>query len=400
MKNNIYTRQLYQSSDKKNILSFGPINAVLYNTTTQTLLHIPQKMAQYILDKSIDRLPKRVLEMLIPDSLNFIALNPDRKTGKLIQRICLDMTDKCNFKCKNCFHKDVHEGSTVGDSVTRWIDSIPNKENIELCLLGGEPFLVPRSRLKELICKWEKHFNKLTIYTNGSLVDADWIEFLKGRNVRLRLTFYSLTHDTHDFYTGIPGAYESTKNLVKALKAQAIELKLNLIFNKSDANKFQNEDNWIKESCANTFLDIRRPSSPKHLSRSDCQLIKDKLEFNPSNYRPLTALSYENILQNISYHPCYCGKLFIAINGDVYRCIWDQCNIITNIKDVNLKKSLAKQFKWDIPIHERYSTCSICEFSFLCFDCPVANDIPINNNTVDKPYFCRYLPQEGKYDDR
>jgi len=311
MKKHTPSRQLYQSSDKKNILSLGPINAVLYSTTNQTLLHFPQKVALSILNNDIEKLPQRIIEMLTPDSLDFIALNPDRNSDQTIQRICLDMTDNCNFKCKNCFHKDVHEGNTVDDSVIRWINSIPNKKNIELCLLGGEPFLVSRSRLKELICKWEKSFNKLTIYTNGSLIDADWIEFLKGRNVRLRLTFYSLDPDTHDTYTGVLGAYKSTKRLVTNLKAQTIELKLNLIFDKNDARKFKDENNWIKESCVKTFLDIRRPSSPNHLSTADYELIKDKLEFNAANYRPLTALSYDNIVQNICHHPCYCGKLFL-----------------------------------------------------------------------------------------
>ena len=105
------------------------------------------------------------------------------------------MTTDCNFKCKYCYenykeHYQLNEEKLI-DTI-RFIMNYGKKDKILLEFLGGEPLLK-----KDLIYKAVGYINrnysdiivKYYITTNGSLLDDEFIKFMKENLFTIRLSF-------------------------------------------------------------------------------------------------------------------------------------------------------------------------------------------------------------------
>lgn len=115
----------------------------------------------------------------------------------------LYMTTDCNFKCKYCYedyrnHYQLNEKTLV--ETLEFIMNYGEKGKVLLDFLGGEPLLK-----KDLIYEAVKHIKtyyadrevKYYITTNCSLMDDEFIEFMKENNFTIRLSFdgNKVTHD-------------------------------------------------------------------------------------------------------------------------------------------------------------------------------------------------------------
>ena len=115
----------------------------------------------------------------------------------------LYMTTTCNFKCKYCYedYRDqnhMNEGNLV--ETLEFIMNYGNKEKILLEFLGGEP-LIKKDLIKEAVKyikrEYPERIVKYYITTNGSLLDDDFIAFMKENAFTVRLSFDGNKH-THD----------------------------------------------------------------------------------------------------------------------------------------------------------------------------------------------------------
>lgn len=387
---------LYETLDKKTILSIGAVNAVIYHFENSKLFHIDKKSAEKILQHKCN-LPEGI-SAVIGNEYSFQKLQLSGEETFELFKVCVDMTDLCNYHCTNCFHKSLSTHQFLNDRVIEAINQIPNAHSIDLCLLGGEPLLYDTKKLMILLNFWTEKFKSVTIFTNGSRIDEQWIdEFKKYSNIKIRITFYSTKSFQHDEYTGVKGAYDKTLLLVKKLIDDNIFVKLNVVLTTEEADFYKNNPNEIKELGCPVFIDIRRPAISCNYSDEDIQLIEERKNQSSEKYKPLMKSNYNDVKRHLIYHSCYFGKIFIGLSGDIYRCIWNQNEKSLNICDIDWESGdLGSDLNWKEPIHNKYSQCNLCEFAVLCFDCTALNSASEQTN-LGKPFLCKYNPLKGTY---
>lgn len=326
-----------------------------------------------------------------------VNINRSHRAG--IDRIIVDLTTRCNYACKDCFYPTIDNASDISDDVVKWINGLDNKRSIQLYLLGGEPLLLGKGRLFELLAIWTKQFAKTVIFTNGSMIDEDIISAFSTFGINVRLTFYAMDAAKHDAYTGIDGSFDLVYGVAHKLEKAGIPLKLNLIFDGEDLAAIKTRGTIFDTFKSPRFIDARRPSNKLCRSGDEKELLNNRLMNNPSNYKPVTPFSYEEIMLNLNRHPCSGGKLFITTVGDVFNCIWKTGKPLASVSEISSPNKISEYLERQIPMRLKYSTCKQCEFCFLCFDCSALNDYS-NARTQCKPYFCNYDPLAERYESR
>ncbi len=141
----------------------------------------------------------------------------------IVKSICLHVAHDCNLRCKYCFAEtgDFGGGRTlmsreVGEQAIEFvIAGSKNRRNLEIDFFGGEPLvnkdvtwdLIRYARRREQ--ETGKHF-KLTLTTNGMLLDDEAIAFLNEQRVLLVLSLDGRkeVHDKMRPDAGAKGSYE------------------------------------------------------------------------------------------------------------------------------------------------------------------------------------------------
>lgn len=107
-----------------------------------------------------------------------IAILEDKKI-LLPKEISIEITNKCNLNCKHCCidaNSRTDEMST--DEIYRSIRKIAKWNPDNVSISGGEPLV--RRDIKEILIYLRKVYNgKITLSTNGLLIDKENIETLK-----------------------------------------------------------------------------------------------------------------------------------------------------------------------------------------------------------------------------
>lgn len=161
------------------------------------------------------------------------------------------LTYDCNFECPYCYQGRGKKGEEIHgfrymsndllNSTTEFIKKTVrdrDAKKIELVLYGGEPFL-PRARemgkvLTEEISNWAKDNNKafaLHVLSNGSLIDAEIINWLSGFETRLQIPVDGNPemHNRYRFYkdTG-QGSFDDIVNVLRLTRGTGIETHLRI----------------------------------------------------------------------------------------------------------------------------------------------------------------------------
>jgi MoaA/NifB/PqqE/SkfB family radical SAM enzyme len=104
-----------------------------------------------------------------------------------INHVWLFLTERCNLSCDYCFFRDHGGKTTISIAQVRALfDALPSGRIYDVVLSGGEP-LLEWDRVREVIALVRRQLpgSRITVQTNGLLLDKSRIAFLKARNVRL-----------------------------------------------------------------------------------------------------------------------------------------------------------------------------------------------------------------------
>lgn len=129
------------------------------------------------------------------------------------------VTGRCNYRCKHCYMSAPtgKYGELSFEECTVILNQLKNCGIMSLALTGGEP-LVRKDFLElvKLICNM--NIGIADIYTNGSLVNEDFLIFLKRLNTypRFLISFDGKNH--HNWLRGISDAEQKAVNAFKLLK--------------------------------------------------------------------------------------------------------------------------------------------------------------------------------------
>ncbi len=144
-----------------------------------------------------------------------------------------ELSPVCNFSCKMCYVRKTpaqlcREGKSV-IPMERWLalaEECRSAGTLFLLLTGGEPFLYPGFR--ELYTRLHRMGFVLYINTNGTLIDAETVEWLKQNAPgRVNITLYGSNPETYRRICGDPAGYEKALGAIRMLKQARIPVVIN-----------------------------------------------------------------------------------------------------------------------------------------------------------------------------
>lgn len=157
----------------------------------------------------------------------------------------LDLTSRCNLKCLHCFLR--YEGVNPRDKTTREVihvlDILRDFGVLFLVLTGGDPFVRPDFKPLYLAAKRNGFF--LTLFSNGTLLDEDLMDFLADQPPRrIELTAYGHTEATYEAVTGIPGSFGKFRKTVEGLLRRGLLLRLKSMALRTNAHELEAIRDW------------------------------------------------------------------------------------------------------------------------------------------------------------
>ena len=155
----------------------------------------------------------RSANMLIDDSVDPIVprIRFAKETDQL-NTVQLELTKRCNFGCKHCFHGSLDEVATTElttQEIFRIIEQANDMGVFEFDVTGGEPLL--RTDIREILSYIYVNGMRTRLYTNGYLLTPNFITFLREIGIYcVRISLDGICSATHN-------AIRSDENLDRIL---------------------------------------------------------------------------------------------------------------------------------------------------------------------------------------
>ena len=180
-----------------------------------------------------------------------------------------ELSPICNFNCRMCYvHRKKCELEAMGKTILPpefWIDLAKKAVDngmLYLLLTGGEPFLYPG--FKEVYEAVKEMGVIISINTNGSLIDEEWVEYLKDNPpTKMNITLYGGSDESYEKMCGVKNGYTKVTKAILMLKDAGVNVKLNCSLTPDNEDElesiinFADENDIILEVATYMFPQIR-----------------------------------------------------------------------------------------------------------------------------------------------
>ena len=164
------------------------------------------------------------------------------KVMKTPKSLDLDVTNKCNLRCKYCGHftgaGDVDQDLSK-DEWLEFFEELNRCAVLNVCISGGEPFL--RKDLKNLIKGIVRNRMRFNILSNGTLITDDLAAFLAvtGRCDSVQLSIDGSTAETHDAFCG-DGVFQKAVEGLQCLQKHRIPVTVRVTIHRHNVEDLEN----------------------------------------------------------------------------------------------------------------------------------------------------------------
>ena len=333
---------------------------VLNNTLTEG----DSSFLSYFLDKKIlvekDKPCKRI--PLLTDVYNY---------PRQIDFAWIEVTNSCNLKCIHCYNEKANIKKTFlrFEEFKYIVDELTSIGINKIQIIGGEPFLLEKNTLFEMMGYLSGKVDSFEIFTNGTLITKDDLLYIKTHypNVHIATSLHSNIQKEHERVTQVLGSYELAVTNIK--NAKEIELPIRYV--------------GTLIGCINVGkeLEFGPPSRRDYIRLSGnakLQLYNDEL---------LKAVQNKN-LEMAKFFVDFC----VGCDMEVYPCPMERRISHGNLKGKHLSE-LLENIILDFSKDE-VEGCKDCEYRYLCIDCRPDS---ITGNFFEKPWYCTYNPYKGEW---
>ena len=180
-----------------------------------------------------------------------------------------ELTPCCNMACKMCYvRKTKAEQEAISPLRTpdEWIqlgEQAKRAGMLYLLITGGEPFLYPG--IREVLTGLHYMGLIISINTNGTLIDAQTIEWLKKcPPSRFNITLYGASDETYERLCGNPKGFTQTTRAIRLLKEAGFSVKINCSVTPHNVNDlegmfaFAREEQLVIQATSYMFPPVRR----------------------------------------------------------------------------------------------------------------------------------------------
>lgn len=198
-------------------------------------------------------------------------------------KINLHVLESCNFKCRQCFSKFGTEKLLPVKDWEKIVDNcIAGADVTEFNIAGGEPMLYPG--LVELAKYIRSKGVKVSLITNGSLMDESWIKNYAGLYETIGFSVDSINDETNrkigrcdrNGNTILAGRIVELCGLIRRY-APECRIKINTVV--SALNKDEVMSDFIDEIAADRWKILRmKPFQYDNFSNLDIQVSDEEFE--------------------------------------------------------------------------------------------------------------------------
>ncbi|OGH07764.1 MAG: hypothetical protein A2W22_02710 [Candidatus Levybacteria bacterium RBG_16_35_11] len=303
------------------------------------------------------------------------------------------ITEKCNLRCKHCYHDDYISANELSLDELRCIaDKIDitlkkwNKKGT-ISITGGEPFLV-----KNKVFPLLQHISSLKtihyfdILTNGYLLDQTVLDKLKEfeKLRRVQLSLEASNQNLNDQIRG-KGSFEATLSAIRLLKKKDFQVAIMTTISNLNKNEVESLVNLLKEESVDTFSaerlipegmganlkdELLTSEEVKDVFQRIYSLAMKKDKIRILLYRPLFVLL--NGSDPTVGAMCSAGTnaLTIMHDGTVYPCRRLPIPIGNAVKDSFYKIWYTSDVLWNIRNSKNIKgKCNSCDFIPVCRGC-------------------------------
>ncbi len=348
---------------------------VLNNTLTEE----DCSFLSYFLDKKIlvekDKPCKRI--PLLTDVYNY---------PRQIDFAWIEVTNSCNLKCIHCYNEKANIKKTFlrFEGFKYIVDELTSIGINKIQIIGGEPFLLEKNTLFEMMGYLSGKVDSFEIFTNGTLNTKEDLLYIKTHcpNVHIATSLHSNIQKEHERVTQVLGSYELAVTNIR--NAKEIELPIRYV--------------GTLIGCINVGkeLEFGPPSRRDYIRLSGnakLQLYNDEL----LKERVITEKRFEieNLKERVDVvynENCFSTHLYVGCDMEVYPCPMERRISHGNLKGKHLSELLENSIL-DFSKDE-VEGCKDCEYRYLCIDC--RPDL-ITGNFFEKPWYCTYNPYKGEW---
>jgi SynChlorMet cassette radical SAM/SPASM protein ScmE len=147
-----------------------------------------------------------------------------RRLMKTPKSLDLDITSRCNLRCKYCFHRTSPAdtgGEVPTDTWVRFMDELGTCAVMDVTFGGGEPFI--RDDLPALIDGVVRNRMRFSILSNGGLITPEIARYIAstGRCNYVQISIDGSCPEVHDRLRG-PGSFDGAVRGIKILQAAGV----------------------------------------------------------------------------------------------------------------------------------------------------------------------------------
>lgn len=300
------------------------------------------------------------------------------KQNCTIRNVQIELTTNCNLDCKFCNKEDNTLFRRTGCkrwkkpllplTLEEWQAIVLQLTKLgckELTFIGGEPLL--EFGLLSSIVKFAQRngIKEFTIYTNGTQLDSQILDFIKENKIKLVIQLLSIEPEGYDDISGKKDTYMTVYSGLQQLKDLGINFTLLYLVNRFNDSELEKVGNftskytnrlmvdYIYSIPANEFYSVKYVDSLYH---SNSRLVKPTLP----------------IFQYLKdYNCCYGDKLAISGDGNVFPCIMSRQLLLGNIReDKQMYKILDTRYNSYKKMNkDKIDGCKSCTYRYGCVEC-------------------------------
>ena len=327
----------------------------------------------------------------------------------------LELLPDCNLDCKFCYvHQNrmerVEQGKILSaDEWMKIIDQAYAMGVYSLLVTGGEPLLYPE--FKRLFSWLSEKGLILTLNSNGTLFNEEWIEFFKNYGVRqFNISLYGTDNETYESLCGIKNGYTRVMNTFHLLKEAGFHFRISVSVVPQNMHQLDRMKEIAEElDVAISFATYMFPASRRKVDaltqyRMDPQtaagasvrcfhLQHPNVDYEAScRYSLSKTANPQRFNNNKKGFVCYAGKsdFWLSWNGEMRACgMFAMPELTFDLKEHSFAECWAMLTEAAQRLNSVCPECADCSLRDLCESCPAANYAESLKLDGKPEYLCR-----------
>ena len=305
---------------------------------------------------------------------------------KTLKTASIDITYRCNFRCKHCFNSSGEHTRKMAEMSDEIIMKVANElfcmgiEN--LCICGGEPMLRASLIYKVANLKKSKYPNvNLSMVSNGFLIGKEEAKQLADSGVNHVQISVDGEKDNHEWIRNQKGSYEKAISAIKKKKKNGIQVATSFCPTKQNFQDISNtidkmHDLGVKNFRSQPLMNLGRSRTylkNEFLSYNEYMKLKRVLDKKQRQYNDGFEIEWGDPLAHLFYFSSQeepIQNIEISAYGDILISPYLPISF-GNIANASITAYLASGLKevWKLPVLKKivsfYKSAEYMDISYL-----------------------------------